>query len=150
MIDNNLFEKIKIDDVLASGKSVRIHLQGYSMYPLIIPEKDEVVISPLKNHNIRRGDVLLFRRKSGKQVLHRVFRVNGSKLYFVGDNQSEIEGPISLYQVYGIMTGFYKKKIYFSVHNPFYILSWKVWLFLLPDREKISNFIHKLKTGNKS
>ena len=104
MIDNNLFNKINAEELLSQNKCIQLHPIGYSMYPLIVPERDEVIISPLGNHRIRRGDVLLYRRKTGKLVLHRVYKIKGTKIYFVGDNQSEIEGPISLMQIYGIMT----------------------------------------------
>ena len=148
-MDHNLNSKIKIEEVLSEQKSVQIYHQGYSMYPLFIPGKDQAVISPLGNKQIRRGDVLLYRRKTGKLVLHRVVKVKGSKLFFVGDNQTDIEGPLSITQVYGYMSVFYKGKIKYSVKNPLYILSWQTWLILLPVRKPLSEFIHKLKTGNK-
>ena len=148
-MDHNLYSKIKIEEVLSEQKSVQIYPQGYSMYPLFIPGKDQAVISPLGNKHIRRGDVLLYRRKTGKLVLHRVVKVKGSKLFFVGDNQTDIEGPLSITQVYGYMSAFYKGKIKYSVKNPLYILSWQTWLILLPVRKPLSEFIHKLKTGNK-
>ena len=141
----NLSEKINIVELLSNQKSVQIYLQGYSMYPLFVPGKDQAVISPLGNRRIRRGDVLLYRRKSGKLVLHRVYKIKGTKIYYVGDNQSEIEGPLSLMQVYGYMSVFYKGKMRFSVHNPLYFISWQIWLFLLPFRKPISQFIHKIK-----
>lgn len=138
--------KMKIEEILIKNqKSVQLHPIGYSMYPLIVPERDEVIISPLKK-KIRRGDVLLFRRKSGKLVLHRVIKVKESKLYFVGDNQTEIEGPIETSQVLGIMSSFIHKKTKYSVSNPLYFLSWQIWLILLPLRKPISLFIHKIKT----
>ena len=138
--------KKKIEEILIKYQnSVQLHPIGYSMYPLIVPDRDEVIISPLKK-KIRRGDVLLFRRKSGKLVLHRVIKVKESKLYFVGDNQTEIEGPIDPSQVLGIMSSFIHKKNKYSVSNPLYFLSWQIWLILLPLRKPISLFIHKIKT----
>ena len=138
--------KKKIEEILIKNQnSVQLHPIGYSMYPLIVPDRDEVIISPLKK-KIRRGDVLLFRRKSGKLVLHRVIKVKESKLYFVGDNQTEIEGPIDPSQVLGIMSSFIHKKTKYSVSNPLYFLSWQIWLILLPLRKPISLFIHKIKS----
>ena len=111
--------KKKIEEILIKNQnSVQLHPIGYSMYPLIVPDRDEVIISPLKK-KIRRGDVLLFRRKSGKLVLHRVIKVKESKLYFVGDNQTEIEGPIDLSQVLGIMSSFIHKKTKYSISHKF-------------------------------
>ena len=59
MMDNNLSEKIKITDLLSEEKSVQIKPIGYSMYPLIVPGRDEVIISPIRGRKLHRGDVLL-------------------------------------------------------------------------------------------
>ena len=146
MTDNNLSEKIKIVDLLSEGKSVQLHLQGYSMYPLIVPGRDEVVISPLRDHKIRRGDVLLYRRKNDKLILHRVYKKKDDKIYFVGDNESVVEGPLDISQVHGIMSAFYHKGKKIKADNFFYFLSWQLWLFLLPFRKPIGKLIHKAKS----
>ena len=145
-MDNNLSEKIKIVDLLNEGKNVQLHPQGYSMYPLIVPGRDEVIISPLGNHKIQPGDVLLYRRKSGRLILHRVYKTTLKGFYMVGDNESEIEGPIYKDQIHGIMTAFYHKGKKIKTSNFFYFLSWNVWLFLISFRKPIGNLIHKIKT----
>ena len=147
MMDNNLSEKIKITELLSEGKSVQLHPQGYSMYPLIVPGRDEVIISPLGDHKIQPGDVLLYRRKSGKLILHRVYKTTLKGFYMVGDNESEIEGPIEKEQVYGIMTAFYHKGKKIKTNNFFYFLSWNVWLFLISFRKPIGRLIHKIKSN---
>ena len=145
-MDNNLSEKIKITDLLSEGKSVQLHPQGYSMYPLIVPERDEVIISPLKDHKIKRGDVLLYRRKNDKLILHRVYKIKDDKVYFIGDNESVVEGPLDISQVHGIMNAFYHKGKKIKANNFFYFLSWQLWLFLLPFRKPIGELIHKAKS----
>ena len=146
MMDNNLSEKIKIVDLLSDNKSIRLHPQGYSMYPLIVPGRDEVVISPIKDHKIHRGDVLLYRRKNDRLILHRVYKVKDDKVFFVGDNESVVEGPLEVSQVHGIMTAFYHKGKKIKTSNIFYFLSWQIWLFLLPFRKPIGKIIHKIKS----
>ena len=146
MMDNNLSEKIKIVDLLSENKSVQLHPQGYSMYPLIVPERDEVIISPLRDHKIKRGDVLLYRRKNDKLILHRVYKKKNDKIYFVGDNESVVEGPLDISQVHGIMTAFYHKGKKIKTNNFFYFISWQLWLFLLPFRKPIGKLIHKAKS----
>ena len=122
-MDNNLSEKIKIVDLLSDNKSVRLHPQGYSMYPLIVPGRDEVVISPIRDHKIHRGDVLLYRRKNDRLILHRVYKVKDDKVFFVGDNESVVEGPLEVSQVHGIMAAFYHKGKKIKTSNIFYFLS---------------------------
>ena len=40
-------KKMDIEQLLAQGHSVRIYPQGYSMYPMLVPGRDEAVIGPL-------------------------------------------------------------------------------------------------------
>ena len=146
MMDNNLSEKIKITDLLSEEKSVQIKPIGYSMYPLIVPGRDEVIISPIRGRKLHRGDVLLYRRKNSKLILHRVYKIKENGFFFVGDNESLIEGPIDKASVYGIMTAFYHKGKKIKTNNFFYYLSWQLWLLLLPFRKPIGKIIHKAKS----
>ena len=89
-------ERIDIEMLLEDGKIIQIKPQGYSMYPLLLPGRDEVQIEKTDITKVKRGDVLLYRRQEGILVLHRVYRRTKDGLYMVGDNQTEIEGPLAL------------------------------------------------------
>ena len=73
-----------IEKEIAEGRSVQFRLKGYSMFPLLRNERDEVVLSPCQENELRPMDVVLFRYQ-GKHVLHRIIRREGSKLYIQGD-----------------------------------------------------------------
>ena len=45
-----------IEEVLSEGKAVQIKPRGYSMYPMMIPGRDEAVIEPVNIKDVRRGD----------------------------------------------------------------------------------------------
>ena len=64
------------------------------MYPLFHPGRDEAVIEAYPIHLLRRGDIILYRREQGILVLHRICRITSDGFYLVGDNQTEIEGPL--------------------------------------------------------
>lgn len=145
MSNNDSSEKLNIEELLLSGSSVRFSPHGYSMYPLIVPGRDEVEIIPIDNHTVRRGDVLVYRRPEDKLIIHRVYKVRNNMIYMVGDNQEEIEGPLPKDCVRGLMIGFCHKGRYYGKNNLLYILSWQVWLLLRPFRHKIGAFIHKHK-----
>lgn len=145
-MDNiNSSEKTNIEELLLSGSSVRFSPHGYSMYPLIVPGRDEVEVIPINNRNIKRGDVLVYRRPEDKLIIHRVFKVKNDMLYMVGDNQEEIEGPLPKSCVRGLMVSFCHKGKFYDKNNLFYILSWQIWLILRPFRHEIGSFIHTLK-----
>lgn len=142
-------EKLNPETLLREGKTVSISPKGYSMYPLLIPGTDRVIIAPLTGKRLKKGDIALFRRKESKLVLHRIVRVvkdtAGISFYFCGDNQKEIEGPVSETDIFGKVTFIEKKKMKFSVRNPLYVLSVFVWMILRPVRPNISRFIARFK-----
>ena len=134
-----------IERLLEQGRSIQIQPQGYSMYPLFVPGRDAAVIEPTQIEGLRRGDVVLYRRESGKLVLHRICRVREDGFYMVGDNQSEVEGPLRGSQIKGILTGFVRKGKYTSVKNPVYRLASRLWLFLRPARPVLSGMAATVK-----
>lgn len=125
---------IEIEEELKKGNVIQIQPQGYSMYPLIRPKKDFVKIEQTEIKNTKRGDVLLYRRESGILVLHRVYRKKKGEFFMVGDNQTEIEGPLKETQIKGKMTAIIRNGTCISVRNPFYQFVTRVWLFLRPVR----------------
>lgn len=141
-------EKIDIEELIRQGNIVQIKLQGYSMYPLFVPGRDEVLIEQIEPKEGRRGDVLLYRRDSGILVLHRVYKHTKDGYFMVGDNQTEIEGPLRADQIKGKMTAFIRKGKKFSVTHPGYVLLSKIWLRLRPFRPVISRVAKKYVRRN--
>lgn len=138
-------ERVDIEKLLEEGNIIQIKPQGYSMYPLFLPGRDAVQIEKADITKVKRGDVLLYRRKEGILVLHRVYRRKKDGLYMVGDNQTEIEGPLALSQVRGKMIAVKRNGKSFSTANPFYVIFSRIWLILRPFRPVISKIIHKVR-----
>ena len=65
------------------------HPKGRSMYPVIITETDSVVLD--KPTDLKKYDAVLYRRKSGAYVLHRIIGIRGDTLTICGDNQLNAE-----------------------------------------------------------
>lgn len=154
---NDAKEKLNPEAVLRRGQAIQMSPQGYSMYPLLIPGRDTVVIEPInaaeegvKNTRDKqypkRGDIVLFRREGSILVLHRIISVKESGYYLVGDNQTEIEGPIKAEQICGIVSTIVRKGKEIDVKNGSYRFFCGVWLFLRPIRPAISKTIHFFKT----
>ena len=141
-------DKISPEALLTEGKSIQIKPQGYSMYPLIVPGRDSVVIAPATAAFYRRGDVVLFRSTDKKLTLHRVLRRKKNAYYMVGDNQKEPEGPITRGQSIGVLTKIIRNGRSFSVKHPLYAVTANIWLLLRPCRPAISHAVAKLKHGN--
>jgi len=133
-------EKKDIEKILKSGNPVGFKPQGHSMRPTIVPGRDSVIVVPLEERKLKRGDVALFRRREdapkypGMLVLHRVCRVKKDGIYMVGDNEKEIEGPLNKEQFLGIMTEVIRKNRHIPVTNLRYRMLTRIWLFLRPLR----------------
>lgn len=138
-----------IEGLLRSGKSIQIKPQGYSMYPVLVPGRDEAIIEPVGVSVLKRGDVVLYRRDAGVTggilVLHRIWKHTEAGFYMVGDNQKEIEGPLREEQIKGIMVGLIRKGKYVSVKDFRYRLLTGIWLMLRPLRPMISKTAAKIK-----
>lgn len=76
--------------MLADGAtSVPVPVTGVSMRPFL--RTGDFVYVELPGENIRKGDILLFRRPNGQYVLHRVMKIRGDTLLMLGDSQLEKE-----------------------------------------------------------
>lgn len=86
VISNEIFFA-QIEELLAEGQSVVIRVKGFSMRPWMRNERTQVRIVPLTDDergNLCVGDVVLF-RYHGRHILHRIRRIEGSKITLAGD-----------------------------------------------------------------
>lgn len=153
-------KRMDIEKLLAEGNTVQVRPQGWSMYPLLVSDRDEVRIAPPDARRLKRGEVVLFRRlrtpewngkiatqtpKGQILVLHRIWRRKGNQFYMVGDNQKLVEGPLERSQIKGVMTGFIRNGRYHSVRSPLYRVYATIWLWLRPFRPVLSQTAGRLK-----
>ena len=140
--------QIDLEQLLKDGSIIRIHPQGYSMYPMFLPGRDEALIESVCADSCRKNDVVLYRRDSGILVLHRICRITEDGFYLVGDNQWEVEGPLRPDQIIGRLAAFIRNGKEIPVCQPLYRLLSSLWLFLLPVRPfcfRLSAFLRKKK-----
>lgn len=127
-------EKRKIEELLQQGQTVQIAPQGYSMYPMLMPGRDQAILKRAEPEKLKKGDVVLYRRPGSILVLHRLCKHSSAGFFMVGDNQIEVEGPLSQEQILGVLTAFIRKGHHISVKNPVYVVCVRIWLFLRPVR----------------
>lgn len=130
---------------LLENNNIQIKPKGYSMYPLFVPGRDYAVIHKAVFAKLKRGDVILYRRPNSILVLHRICRITTDGIYTVGDNQTQLEGPLCEAQVKGILTDIIRNGHQFSVRHPVYRFLSMLWLTLRPVRRPISLFIAGIK-----
>lgn len=133
-----------IHKALQEHQPIVIHPQGTSMFPLLKEGRDSVVAAPFGDHAPGVNDIILYRRDNGLLVLHRLCKVKKDGYYFVGDNQTEKEGPLRREQLLAYVTQITRNGHTFSTRHPLYAAVSRMWLFLRPVRHKISKPAKKL------
>lgn len=144
--------KIDIEELLKRGQVIQIHPQGYSMYPMFVPGRDEAVIGRADTDKLRRGDVVLYRRENSILVLHRIWARKPEGFYMTGDNQMEVEGPLKPEQIRGVLLAFIKGGRRISVNNPFYVFASRLWMAARPLRKIVRKIRQRCRStgGNGS
>ena len=100
------------------GKIVQ-PISGISMLPMLEEKKDAVelmaVAQPLKQY-----DVVLFRRKNGQLVLHRIIAVKKDHYLICGDNSMAVEKVLPE-DILAVASGFFKDGKYVSCRDEAYL-----------------------------
>ena len=121
-----------------SISSLPLVISGSSMSPFLVHGRDTVFLSRL-TRPVKRGDVLLYRRKSGAYILHRVYRVDGESFTMVGDAQTELESGIRPEQVIAVMTSAERKGKRQAPGCFWWNFFEKVWIRMVPLRPFVRN-----------
>lgn len=136
-----------INEKLNSGGEVKFTPKGNSMLPLFESGKDVVTIKapqfPLKKY-----DIPLYLRESGKYVLHRVVKVKKDCYVMRGDNHLINEEGIKDEQIIGVVTSFTRKGKNYDVNNKKYKIYCVLWvntLFLKKLYKKARGLAGKIK-----
>ena len=108
-----------IKEVIEKGGEFRLFPRGTSMLPLLIEGDDSVMLGAATD--IKTGDVVLYRRKNGAFVLHRLIEKRSGTFTMCGDHQVGLEYGILPEQVLAKMVGFYKGDIYHTIDEPQYL-----------------------------
>lgn len=137
------FVKI-LSDKFNKNEPVNLTVTGSSMVPFLVQKRDTVILTPPED-SIKKGDILLYRRKNGKCVLHRVQKIDKKGIYFVGDSQTAIEGPLDESCVLAICKSAVRKGRLINKNNIIWKFFGMIWLNIIPLRLPIIRFISKLK-----
>lgn len=132
-----------IQECLKQRKQYRMSPSGSSMCPFIVGGRDEVVLSspPMR---LKKGDVVWYRRENGIHVLHRIYRIQKQEYYMIGDNQTEVEGPLKQNQILGIVTQIYRKNKVIDCDSHWYRWVSLLWLWLRLFRPIVLHVIQRI------
>lgn len=125
-----------LSGVLDEGAAVPLVVSGSSMVPFLVHGRDTVYLSKI-TEPIRQGDVVLYRRKDGELVLHRVFRTGRNGFSMVGDAQQDIESGIMADQLLAVTTAVRRKGKLLTKNSPQWKFFETIWLWATPWRKKL-------------
>lgn len=121
-------------ELVESGNRVPLLITGSSMTPFLVHERDYLLVGPVPE-KLKKGDMAFYVRKNGQYVMHRIQRVDGSGgLYFVGDAQTQVEGPVDREQVFGVVASVRRKGKWITRGSFWWEFFEHVWLNMIPLR----------------
>ena len=144
-MDNLHFNATAVESELAKNGVFASVTSGVSMRPLFRTNRDMVILKK-PERDLRKYDVVLYRVKSGKYVLHRIIRIDGNTLVIRGDNTYSLE-YIDKSEVLAVLTEFNRKGKRISVENKGYLFYAKTWNFMYPARfvfKKVLSFAKRV------
>ena len=119
--------------VIDEGKEVNMRVLGSSMAPFVVHERDTIYFKR-PERKLKKGDIAFFQRNNGQYVVHRIYKVKGDEYYFVGDNQTLIEGPIEKGQIFAIVTRAIRKGKEIRPGDFWWLFFEKIWINMIPLR----------------
>ncbi|MBR3934251.1 MAG: S24/S26 family peptidase [Clostridia bacterium] len=129
-----------IEEAIAQGKDVRLTVTGYSMYPLLRSGTDDVVLK--KHDELKKYDVVLFKRKDGSYIFHRIIKIKDNVLTIAGDNETIKEYPVQFESVIAVMKCFYRSGKLHTTDELWYRFYSGFWLFIFPLRHIAAKMFH--------
>ncbi len=96
-----------IEEVISSGGEFQLVPYGESMLPLIRPGRDSVTL--VWPTTLKKTDIVLYRRKDGQFVLHRIMHIYKNEFVMCGDNQKALERGIKKEQILALVKDVYRE-----------------------------------------
>lgn len=126
-----------LKELVEAGKEVNMVIAGSSMAPFLCSYRD-VIFFKQPDRELKKGDMVFYQRESGQFVMHRIYRVKQDGYYMVGDNQTEIEGPLKREQIFALITKVRRKGKIIEPGDFWWVFFEKVWLHMIPLRRPVA------------
>jgi len=120
-------------ELTEQGKEVGLVISGNSMSPFLIHERDYICFKK-PDRELRRGDMVFYQRKTGRFVMHRIWKVKKDGYYIVGDAQRAIEGPLRREQIFAVVTKARRDDKWIGPGDFWWEFFEKVWIRIVPFR----------------
>ena len=123
-------------------------ISGNSMLPFLRHGRDTVYLSKI-TAPLKRGDMILYQRRGGAYILHRIYRAEEESYTLVGDGQLGLEPGIRPCQVLAVVTAVRRKGKLLRKGSFLWEFYEHIWLGMLPLRPLIFRLYEVLRAGRK-
>lgn len=132
------------EKLLAEGKRVKFTVSGNSMWPLIIHNRDSVMLVPCDKERLKKGEIILFKTNPYHYVLHRITKVVKGGYITTGDGNLHRDGFVCCKQVVAKVSEIYRKDRVIICSKWYWKLFFRIWMFLFPIRGLLQWLIIKI------
>ena len=126
-------------ELLKAADNLPLRVSGNSMAPFLVHGRDTVYLSRV-SRPLKVGDIVLYQRKNGAYVLHRICRLEGDAYCMVGDAQTMLEHGIQREQVFALVRWAQRKSKRQAPGSFWWEFFEKIWVRMVPCRP----FMHRL------
>ena len=142
-ISNEEFFK-HITSLLDAGEAVRLRVKGYSMTPVIINERDDVLLLPAKGAKLHNNDIVLFKEpRTGAYILHRIVGKQNETYIIRGDGNPFGKESCHIGDIAGVVVRIYRNGLVKSVVRRDSFL-WRAWIFAGAFRRALARVYIKI------
>lgn len=133
------------DEIEKNGRIIYTNV-GDSMLPLLRQRRDLIIIEK-PGGRCKKYDVPLCKLDSGRYVLHRILKVREDDYIICGDNRWRCEYGITDRHIIGVLTGFVRDGVTYSVNDRRYKLYVHILCDFFPIRSavlRVRDFFRRL------
>ena len=104
-----------------------VPVRGTSMWPLLKEGETRVQVEAKEGRQVRKGDMVLYRRQDGTLVLHRIIKVEEDTFLVCVDHQWKQMEQVQEEQILAVAQGFFKNEHYIDDNTWWYRIYKKFW-----------------------
>ena len=97
--------KQSFEEYLENNDRLIYRNTGTSMLPLLKQGRDFFIVEKVNNRQLKKYDVVLYKRQPDSYVLHRIIKIEKGKYVIMGDNCINKEYGITDNEIIAVMTG---------------------------------------------
>ena len=127
-----------VKEMVREGRDVPVTITGNSMSPFLVHGRDRVLLSRI-TRPLQKGDMVLYQRKGGQYVMHRIRRIDRrrNEYYMIGDAQAVTEGPLAEGQIAAVVTSVCRKGKWLKQGDFWWEFFRGLWLNMVPFRRPV-------------